>query len=294
MFQDFITWQSGRQTRAIGGPLAASTAATKRRRLNALYRTLKARDVEHMATLLSDRAACVSLLDHLYLTHAPTTVKLEVKLLRQFGEWAEAMGYASPCALTAEDAPRASRQTPITVYAQEDVDLLLQAARCRDIRYWAFLATVIDTGRRVGEVLGLRWEWLHLDTQPAYFDLPTSKNQRQAFVPLTKRLTSEVFTPDHIRHLQANGNAKIKRDRSEFPFPYTYEAATGRLHMLCKATGVTYRGFHCFRHTKATQLLARGVPIQAVSGLLGHANVTTTDRYYHHATTLNYARYIDA
>jgi integrase len=293
VFEDFIVWQSGRQLRATGGPLAPSTAASKRRRLNGLLRTWKATDERHLATLLSDRASCVSLLDRLYVQYAPATVQLQVKLLRQYSEYAQAQGWVISCALTSADAPKAVRQKPVTVYAQADIDLLLGAARYRDLRYWAFLATVVDTGRRVGEVLGLRWEWLHLDVEPAYFDLPTSKNRRQAFVPLTKRLTSEVFTADHIRHLQTRGYAKIKRDRAEFPFPYTYEAATQRLRVLCNATGVTYRGYHCFRHTKATQLLAKGVPIQAVSGLLGHANVTTTDRYYNHATTLNYARYID-
>ena len=293
MFQDFIIWQSGRQTRATGGPLAASTAATKRRRLDALRRTLEARDERHMATLLSDRGVVVSLLDRLYLTHAPATIKLEVKLLQQFSEWAQATGLATDCALASSDAPKGSRQKPIVMYEKADSELLLAAARVRDLRFWAFLTTVADTGRRVGEVLGLRWDCLHLDSEPAYFDLPHTKNQRQAYVPLTKRLVGEVFTADNIAHLQANGYAKMKRSRTEYPFPYTYEAALQHLNQLCKAVGVKPLGFHAWRHAKATELLARGVPIQAVSGLLGHSSVVTTDRYYHHATTLQYAKWIE-
>ncbi len=240
-----------------------------------------------MATLLSDRAVCVSLLDRLYIDHAPTTVKLEVKLLRQFSEWAQAVGLA-------DDAPRASRQTLIVMYEKADAELLLEGARCRDLRFYAFLTTIADTGRRVGEVLGLRWECLHLDADPPYFDLPNTKNRRQAFVPLTKRLVTEVFTPDHIRHLQTRGYAKMKRPIAEFPFPYTYEAALQRLNQLCNAVGVEPLAFHAFRHAKATELLAKGVPIHAASGLLGHSSIVSTDRYYHHATTLNYTRYIDA
>ncbi len=256
-------------------------------------RTLKARDGRHIATLLSDRGVCVSLLDTLYAEYAPATVQLQVKLLQQFSEWAQSLGWVTSCALTSADAPRAVRQKPITLYPQADIDVLIGAARYRDLRYWAFLVTMVDTGRRVGEVLGLRWDCLHLDAEPAYFDLPDTKNRRQAYVPLTKRLTADVFTPDNIRHMQSRGHAKMKRSREEHPFPYTYENAVGRLQKICGDVGVQYRGYHAFRHTKATQLLAKGVPIQAVSGLLGHASVVTTDRYYHHATTLNYAKYID-
>jgi integrase len=293
VFEDFIIWQSGRQTRATGGPLAASTAGSKRRRLNALRRTLEASDERHMATLLSDRGVVVSLLDRLYLTHAPATVKLEVKLLRQFSEWAQAVGLATDCALVSSDAPKGTRQKPIVMYEKANAELLLASARVRDLRYWAFLTTVADTGRRVGEVLGLRWDCLHLDAEPPYFDLPNTKNQRQAFVPLTKRLVRDVFTDEHIAHLHAHGYAKMKRSIAEFPFPYTYEAALQHLNQLCKAVGVQPLGFHAFRHAKATELLARGVPMQAVSGLLGHANVVTTDRYYHHATTLQYAKWLE-
>jgi integrase len=293
VFDEFLVWQSGRHIRATGEPLAPATVRTKRQRLGSLMRTLKAGDERCMATLLTDRSTCVSLLDRLYVDYAPATVQLQVKTLRQFSEYAVAMGWVDSCALTAADAPPAVRQTPVRIYEQRDIDLMLAGARARDLRHWAFLATVVDTGRRVGEVLGLRWDCLHLDETPAYFDLPTTKNKRQAFVPLSRRLREEVFTPEHIHHMQSHGHGKLKRDIGQYPFPYTYEAAVQRLQRLCRDIGVPCYGHHAFRHTKATQLLAKGIPIQAVSGLLGHSSIVTTDRYYHHATTLSYAKYVD-
>jgi integrase len=83
------------------------------------------------------------------------------------------------------------------------------------------------------------------------------------------------------------------RSIAEYPFPYVYQSATNRLRTVCDIANIDYRGYHCFRHTKATEMLARGVPIQAVSGLLGHASVQATDRLYHHATTFDYARYLE-
>lgn len=37
--------------------------------------------------------------------------------------------------------------------------------------------------------------------------------------------------------------------------------------------------FHCTRHTFATMLLSKGVPIESVSKMLGHTNIKTTQIY---------------
>ena len=37
--------------------------------------------------------------------------------------------------------------------------------------------------------------------------------------------------------------------------------------------------FHCTRHRFATLALSKGVPIESVSRVLGHTNITTTQKY---------------
>ena len=37
--------------------------------------------------------------------------------------------------------------------------------------------------------------------------------------------------------------------------------------------------FHCTRHGFATLALSKGVPIESVSRVLGHTNITTTQKY---------------
>jgi integrase len=51
---------------------------------------------------------------------------------------------------------------------------------------------------------------------------------------------------------------------------------------LLKRAGLPQIRFHDLRHTAATLLLARGVPVKVVSEMLGHADIAITLRIYAH------------
>lgn len=48
-----------------------------------------------------------------------------------------------------------------------------------------------------------------------------------------------------------------------------------------KRNGLPHKKFHALRHTSATLLLVSGANIKNVSARLGHAQITTTNRYVH-------------
>ena len=52
-----------------------------------------------------------------------------------------------------------------------------------------------------------------------------------------------------------------------------------RFIFTCLLTGALWVLFHSFRHGFATLALSKGVPIESVSRVLGHTNITTTQRY---------------
>ena len=234
------------------------------------------------------------MLDKLSLTVSPSTLRHYVWAVMDFGEYAIAQGWTEYVALTKADLPGKNPQPPIVCYSQDEVELLISAARGQGVRWWALMAFLGDSGRRIGEALSLRWEWLRLEAEVPYFELPYTKNGKAQYVPLGKRLREEVFTEANIQNLRYGyeaQTARFLRDAEAFPFPWTYAPAQIRFKRHCRRVGVPYRGFHNLRHTRATELLMRGVPIQAVSALLGHASVATTDALYNHATALSYARY---
>ncbi len=288
---DFINWHQARVLRRTGHPLAASTLRSTRTRLRSALRAGGTQEVRVLADICQNRDKAEALLDRLALTNSPGSLRLIYEALKPLHQYALAQGWVT--GEFALDPPAKNPQRPIVVYRADEVEALVTAARGKSLRWWAFMATMAHTGRRVGEVLSLRWEWLSLDSEVPHFNLPHTKNKRQAYVPLDKFLIADVFTDDNVERLQGEGLGRFKREPSEFPFPWSYNCAEKMFRRHCDLVGVDHRGFHRLRHTKATEMLARGVPIQAVSGLLGHASVQTTDRLYHHATSLDYARYLD-
>lgn len=49
-----------------------------------------------------------------------------------------------------------------------------------------------------------------------------------------------------------------------------------------KESGIAHFRFHDIRHTFATRLVQAGVDLYKVSKLLGHKDISTTQRYAHH------------
>ena len=52
------------------------------------------------------------------------------------------------------------------------------------------------------------------------------------------------------------------------------------LKRLCNKVKVEPKSWHTFRHTFGTKLAAAGVPIQTVSKLMGHSDISMTAKYY--------------
>lgn len=294
---EFIEWQRTRVLRRTGKEPSVLTLRTHASALRVCADAAGVTDLEMLATHVESRALAESLLDKLSARMTSGSVRTKVQALRIFGQFACAKGWIASVALLPTDSPPANPQKPITIYNDDEMALLLGAARGRGLRWWCFVMTLAHTGRRVGEILAVEWNWLNLSAETPHIHLPHTKNGRQAYVPLSRVLVEDVFTDANIAALKGEtrvgANRAFSRDLAEYPFPWTYSSVARIFVSFCGAVGIEHRGFHCLRHTKATNLLAKGVPIQAVSSLLGHASVQTTDRIYNHANALAYSQYID-
>jgi integrase len=229
----------------------------------------------------------------------PGSARTYVYALRDFAEFLVEAHGASPMAvaITGADVPPRNPLPAVKLYSPRDMQTFVSAARGVELRWWALLAYLVDTGRRIGETLSLRWDDFRLDHTPPHLELRSTKAGEPQYVPLSARLATEVFNSANIEKMKETrlrrGSAPNVGDPELMPFPWSYNVARARLSRFCEKAGLPDYGFHAFRHTVITERLARGVPIQAVAALAGHKSVTTTDRRYNHTTSLTYAAFVE-
>lgn len=295
-FESWARWYDYNRTRSTGRPASRHTLRTKAVHLAASANLVGATGEVFLGEVLGDRRQVNTLLTRLASKMTPGAMRQAVYALRDFGRYSVEMGWSASCEVYADDVPPKNPPTPIHVYSDEEMERFVSAARGRGLRWWALICFLADTGRRAGEALALEWSWLRLDQTPAYFELPWTKNGKPQYVPLSRRLREEVFTPENIetlKHQNKRGTQAFRRDPAVYLFPWGYGTVHASLDRFCEAADLPNRGFHNFRHTVITSRLAAGVPLQAVAALAGHSSAVITDRRYNHTDALTYAQYVE-
>ena len=127
------------------------------------------------------------------------------------------------------------------------------------------LLVALNTGMRRGEILGLMWRQVDLESRVVRVE--RSKSGRVRHIPLNDVLV-EVFT-------------RLRSERGEAETVFPYRNVRTAFEAACRRAGIVGLRFHDLRHTFATRLIKRGVDIITVKELLGHSSVTVTERYTH-------------
>ena len=139
------------------------------------------------------------------------------------------------------------------------------------------IITALDTGMRRGEMLSLRF--CDIDTIRQVFVLrgTTTKSKKTRLVPIgTARLKAVL----EFQRLDAAGEEKadtapVFSNAAGEPVSY-FRTAWERALSKAELTDLRW---HDLRHEYASRLAERGVPLSQVRDLLGHASITTTERY---------------
>lgn len=146
------------------------------------------------------------------------------------------------------------------------------------LRNLAILEMLFCTGMRVGEAASLRIKDVRLDERTI---LVRGKGGRQRLAFLTDEKSYDAIAhyKDHRQNLQADTEAFLL---NTFRRPLSTQGIAAMLRKQAKAAGITKHVTpHMLRHTAATFLLQNGADIRIVQEFLGHASITTTQRYTH-------------
>lgn len=132
-----------------------------------------------------------------------------------------------------------------------------------------FFCVLLDTGLRCGELL--RAEARDLDKTNGMLAVWVNKADLPRSQPLTIRAKEILF-----RRATAYPTGPL------FPYsPGWYDAQWFRLRGHMGLATDTQFVPHCLRHTFASRLVQRGVPIRTVQELMGHRDIKQTMRYAH-------------
>jgi integrase len=197
------------------------------------------------------------------------------------------LGVLSKCLRTAEEwgeLDRVPKTKPLRVPPQrfdflsiEESDRLIRAVPAYP---WdAMVVVALRTGLRIGELIGLEWPDLNLETRiltvrRSIFrnEIVSPKNNRIRHIPLTEQ-TCRILLP-----ARAPSGPMFSRGGS---IRLDDQLARRAMRRLCKQAGLRPIGWHVLRHTFASHLAMAGVSIKVIQELLGHSDVRTTMRYAH-------------
>ncbi|MES9995277.1 tyrosine-type recombinase/integrase [Desulfovibrio aminophilus] len=137
---------------------------------------------------------------------------------------------------------------------------------------------LIDTGLRSGELVALQVRDLNFSAgnERGAVTIWENKADHPRTVPMTKRVRAIL-----LRRVEGLG-------QTDRPFPYNKSWLRYTWHRAKINMGLaTDEQFvvHALRHTCASRLVQKGVPLKVVQEWLGHKCITTTMRYAHLAPT---------
>jgi integrase/recombinase XerD len=212
----------------------------------------------------------------------PATVARKLAAVKGLFKFLEAQRALTRSPTAFIETPRLWRTLPQTL-SLDEVNRLLGSITEEGlgVRDLAMLELLYGAGLRVSELVALDVGSIN---QEAGFLRCIGKGNKERIVPLGRR-AQEALT----RYLKT-GRPHLTRRRTEAQALFvnrrggrlTRQRVWQLLRRYAAAGGITKKiGPHTLRHSFATHLLERGADLRTVQELLGHANISTTQRYTH-------------
>lgn len=177
-------------------------------------------------------------------------------------------------------SPKVRRRLP-THLTLDEVDRLLSVPRgdaVLGLRDRAILELLYSSGLRVSECTGLDWNAVDLDAGAVRVlgkgrkerVVPVGRPALQALVAWRAAAANAGLAATGAVFKNARGGRLTSRSVARLMARYVRDAGAN--------TGASP---HALRHTFATHLLGGGADLRAIQELLGHASLSTTQRYTH-------------
>ncbi|MDP8246444.1 MAG: site-specific integrase [Candidatus Hinthialibacter antarcticus] len=160
---------------------------------------------------------------------------------------------------------------------QQEIQQLITTAQNQSGEIHCFVTIALNTGMRAGEIVALRWRDIDFTSKlitVAPREGWTTKTRKRRDIPMNQPLH------DFLQSYQQSNPS------SEMVLNLSYDALKKRFKRLIEQSGLPTTGedkvtAHTLRHTFASNLVMKGIPLYTVAQLLGHSNTETTKLYSH-------------
>jgi integrase len=209
----------------------------------------------------------------------PRSIEYTLAIIRQV------FNYARRTDLFTGDNPVSKIKIPRTdnrrvrFLTHEEAETLLTELKKKSQQVHNMALMSLHTGMRAGEIFGLTWGCVDLDAGTMFLKDTKNKSSRTAFMTQAVKDMLVDIKPDETGLddfvFPGRGGVQIGKPSK------TFKRVAGKLFNKGVDDSRQRVVFHTLRHTFASWLVMEGVDLYTVKELLGHKDLTMTQRYAH-------------
>jgi integrase/recombinase XerC len=217
--------------------------------------------------------------------HAPSSISRKVAATRTWMRWLRRRGHVTTCPADELATPKVRRGLPtlLSVDAAKEVVEVPANETPAGVRDRAILELLYGSGLRVSELCGLDLDAIDLAGATARV---LGKGSKERVVPLGRACVEALQRWILVRPRMLHPRRKTQDPRPVFLTTFGARVYPRAVHKLVRAHGAAGAGRadlhpHALRHTCATHMLDGGADLRSIQEMLGHASLSTTQRYAH-------------
>jgi integrase/recombinase XerC len=218
-------------------------------------------------------------------THAASSIARKLAAVRTWMRWLRRRGVIVTCPADELATPKVRRGLPtlLSVDAAKEVVESPTEDSPRGLLDRAILEILYGSGLRVSEVCGLDLHSVDLAAKTARV---LGKGSKERLVPLGSKCLTALERWLEVRARMVHPRRGTQDPHALFLSVTGRRIGTRAVHRLVQSYGARGAGRadlhpHALRHTCATHMLDGGADLRAIQEMLGHASLSTTQRYTH-------------